>query len=54
LAVIGISGRSGSAEEQAARIAGMNSYFVKPISPGKLAQALESVTAHHDENEGSV
>ena len=38
--VIGISGRSGSGEEAAARVAGMNFYFVKPVSPGKLAQTL--------------
>ncbi len=38
--VIGISGRSGSGEEATARAAGMNFYFVKPVSPGKLAQAL--------------
>jgi CheY-like chemotaxis protein len=41
--VIGISGRTGSGEEAAARAAGMNFYFVKPFSPGKLAQALASL-----------
>lgn len=40
--VIGISGRTGSGDEQAARAAGMNFYFTKPVSPGKLAQALAS------------
>jgi CheY-like chemotaxis protein len=40
--VIGISGRGDSGTEQAARDAGMDHYFVKPISPSKLAQALGS------------
>ena len=43
LAVIGISGRSESGDESAARAAGMNFYFGKPVSPSKLAQALASV-----------
>jgi CheY-like chemotaxis protein/anti-sigma regulatory factor (Ser/Thr protein kinase) len=38
--VIGISGRGDAVTEQAALAAGMNHYFVKPISPSKLAQAL--------------
>ena len=38
--VIGISGRTESGDENAARAAGMNFYFTKPVSPGKLAQAL--------------
>ncbi|HEY1475429.1 MAG TPA: ATP-binding protein [Pseudolabrys sp.] len=41
--VIGVSGRSESRNEQAARAAGMNFYFIKPVSPGKLAQALASL-----------
>ncbi len=41
--VIGISGRSEAADEQAARAAGMNFYFIKPVSPSKLAQALASI-----------
>jgi CheY-like chemotaxis protein len=41
--VIGISGRGDSRTEQAARAAGMNFYFEKPVSPGKLAAALASV-----------
>jgi CheY-like chemotaxis protein len=43
VAVIGISGRTESGDEAAARAAGMNFYFTKPISPGRLAQALASV-----------
>ena len=43
LPVIGVSGRTESGEEAAARSAGMNFYFVKPVSPGKLAQALASL-----------
>jgi two-component system, sensor histidine kinase len=42
--VIGISGRSDACNEAAARAAGMNFYFSKPISPGKLAQALATAT----------
>ena len=38
--MIGISGRTESGDEAAARAAGMNFYFVKPVSPGRLAQAL--------------
>ncbi|MGH6727752.1 MAG: ATP-binding protein [Pseudolabrys sp.] len=41
--VIGISGRTAAGEEAAARAAGMNFYFVKPVSPGKLAQALATL-----------
>jgi CheY-like chemotaxis protein/nitrogen-specific signal transduction histidine kinase len=41
--VIGISGRGEAAHQTAALAAGMNFYFVKPISPGKLAQALATV-----------
>ena len=38
--VIGTSGHGESGNEGAARAAGMNVYFVKPVSPGRLAQAL--------------
>jgi CheY-like chemotaxis protein len=41
--VIGISGRSEASDEQAARAAGMNFYFTKPVSPSKLAQALAAI-----------
>lgn len=41
--VIGISGHSESGDEKAALAAGMNFYFVKPVSPGKLAQVLASL-----------
>jgi CheY-like chemotaxis protein len=41
--VIGISGRDESGSEAAARSAGMNFYFAKPVSPRKLAQALALV-----------
>jgi len=40
--VIGISGRAEAGSEAAARAAGMNFYFAKPVSPSKLAQALSS------------
>jgi CheY-like chemotaxis protein/anti-sigma regulatory factor (Ser/Thr protein kinase) len=42
--VIGISGRNESGNEVAARSAGMNFYFTKPVSPGRLAKALTSIT----------
>lgn len=48
--VIGISGRDESGNEEAACAAGMNFYFAKPVSPGKLAQALNAITAHPREN----
>jgi CheY-like chemotaxis protein/nitrogen-specific signal transduction histidine kinase len=40
--VIGISGRGDAATEQTALAAGMNHYFVKPISPSRLNAALVS------------
>jgi CheY-like chemotaxis protein len=42
--VIGITGRSESGNEQAARAAGMSFYFAKPVSPGRLAQALATLS----------
>lgn len=41
--VICISGRAGSGEEADARVAGMNFYLVKPVSPGKLAHVLAAI-----------
>jgi CheY-like chemotaxis protein len=38
--IIGISGHSNATDEATARAAGMNFYFVKPVGPAKLAQAL--------------
>ena len=43
LPVIGISGRGESVNEEVARAAGMNFYFTKPVSPGKLTQALATL-----------
>ena len=42
--VIGISGRTGSGDEDAARAAGMNFYFTKPVSPSRLAEVLASIS----------
>ena len=42
--IIGISGHSQSGDEEAARAAGMNRYFVKPVSPRRLAEALADVS----------
>jgi len=41
--VIGISGRATAQDEAAAKAAGMNFYFVKPVSPRQLAEALAAV-----------
>jgi CheY-like chemotaxis protein/nitrogen-specific signal transduction histidine kinase len=38
--IVGISGRSNSGDEAAARAAGMNSYLRKPISPSALSEAI--------------
>lgn len=38
--VIGISGRTGASEEEAAAAAGMNGFLAKPVSPAVLAQML--------------
>jgi CheY-like chemotaxis protein len=43
--IIGISGRASSADADAGRVAGMNSYLAKPLSPSALAQVLAQVTA---------
>jgi CheY-like chemotaxis protein len=43
--IIGISGRGESGDETAARAVGMNFYFVKPVSPRKLARALAECSA---------
>jgi len=43
--VIGVSGRGGAGDEQAARAAGMQFYLTKPVSPSKLAQALANISA---------
>ena len=41
--IIGITGRTESGSEEAARAAGMDFYFVKPVSPRRLAQALATL-----------
>jgi CheY-like chemotaxis protein len=42
--VIGISGRTETGDEAAARTAGMNYYFTKPVGLGRLAQALAALS----------
>ncbi len=42
--IIGISGRSESGDEDAARTAGMSVYLHKPLSPSALSEALAAVT----------
>jgi CheY-like chemotaxis protein len=41
--IVGISGRSGSGDEEAARTAGMGSYLRKPISPSALSEAIAAI-----------
>ena len=41
--IIGISGRSDTGDEAAARAAGMNFYLLKPISPSALSEAIAAV-----------
>jgi len=41
--IIGISGRSESGDETAARAAGMDAYLRKPISPSALAEAIAAL-----------
>jgi CheY-like chemotaxis protein len=38
--IVGISGRTETEDEQAARAAGMNSYLRKPVSPSALSEAI--------------
>jgi CheY-like chemotaxis protein len=46
--IIGITGRSETGDEDAARRAGMNAYLRKPISPSALAEALAAVVRHDE------
>jgi two-component system, sensor histidine kinase len=41
--IVGISGRGGPSDENAARAAGMNSYLRKPVSPSALSEAIAAV-----------
>jgi CheY-like chemotaxis protein/nitrogen-specific signal transduction histidine kinase len=41
--IIGISGRTEAGDETAARTAGMNVYFVKPMSPSRLSETLTAL-----------
>jgi CheY-like chemotaxis protein len=43
--VIGISGRTGASDADAAIAAGMNAYLTKPVSPRVLADMLAKVQA---------
>ncbi|HVX91910.1 MAG TPA: ATP-binding protein, partial [Xanthobacteraceae bacterium] len=47
--IVGISGRTETGDEQAAREAGMDAYLRKPVSPGALARTLETVSARAPE-----
>jgi len=42
--VFGTSGHDDGRNETAARAAGMNGYFIKPVSPSKLARALAGIS----------
>ncbi len=41
--IIGISGRTETGDERAARAAGMNSYLRKPLSPSAISEALAAI-----------
>jgi len=41
--IIGISGHDDAARMQAARVAGMDRYLIKPVTPRVLADAIASV-----------
>ena len=41
--IVGISGRSGNGDEDAARAAGMDSYLRKPVSPSALSEAIAAI-----------
>jgi two-component system, sensor histidine kinase len=41
--IVGISGRTETGDEDAARAAGMDSYLRKPVSPSALSEAIEAV-----------
>ena len=41
--IVGISGRTDTGDEAAARAAGMNSYLRKPVSPSALSEAIVAV-----------
>jgi two-component system, sensor histidine kinase len=41
--IVGISGRSGNGDADAARVAGMDSYLRKPLSPSVLREAIAAV-----------
>ncbi len=42
--IIGVSGRGGPGDEDAARAAGMNYYLRKPVSPSALSEAIAAAT----------
>ncbi len=42
--IVGISGRGGPGDEDAARVAGMNFYLRKPVSPSALSEAIAAVS----------
>lgn len=50
--VIGLSGHNDSGSEAAARAAGMNFYFVKPVSPRQVAEVLASLPSLRSQGEG--
>jgi two-component system, sensor histidine kinase len=52
--IIGISGRTESGDEEAARAAGMNFYLRKPVSPSGLSEALASVTTFSSGEQGAA
>ena len=43
--IVGISGRTETGDDEAARAAGMNSYLRKPVSPSALSEASRGSAA---------
>ena len=43
--IVGISGRAEPGDDEAARLAGMNFYLRKPISPSMLSEAIDAAMA---------
>jgi CheY-like chemotaxis protein/nitrogen-specific signal transduction histidine kinase len=48
--IVGISGRTETGDEAAARAAGMNSYLRKPVSPSALSEAIVGATSTRPQN----
>jgi CheY-like chemotaxis protein len=52
--IIGVTGRSGTGDEAAARSAGMNFFLRKPISPSTLSEAIAGIVRHSGSEEPGI